>query len=143
MMYFCSAVLLVLGTDLTIASEGRDAVNITLSPAQQALHRAVSAASSKPLTVIILSAVPVDISDLLEDDNVGAVLWAGQPAVAALGIGDILFGQKPPAGRMIQVRTIKNHLFLSLFALNCLPSTKTDDDPDHLPSVVRRPDQHL
>ena len=32
----------------------------------------------------------------------GAVLHAGQPSVTVLGVGDVLFGRKAPAGRTIQ-----------------------------------------
>ena len=37
--------------------------------------------------VVLLTAVPLDIADLLADPRVGAVLHAGQPSVQALGVG--------------------------------------------------------
>jgi hypothetical protein len=30
--------------------------------------------------------------------KVGAILHTGQPSVTTLGVGDVLFGAKPPAG---------------------------------------------
>ena len=49
-----------------------------------------------------MTAVPLDITKLLALTNVGAVLHAGQPSVQTLGIGDVIFGEKAPAGRLIQ-----------------------------------------
>ena len=36
-------------------------------------------------------------------EQVGAILHAGQPSAQCLGIGDVIFGKKVPAGRTIQV----------------------------------------
>ena len=52
--------------------------------------------------VVILSAVPLDISALLADPKVGAILHTGQPSVTVLGISELLFGKVSPAGRTIQ-----------------------------------------
>ena len=84
------------------AHEEMDAVNITFPAAQWALVQAVAAAAAKPITVVIMTAVPLDISEVLALENVGAVIHAGQPSVQTLGIGDVIFGEKVPAGRLIQ-----------------------------------------
>ncbi len=39
---------------------------------------------------------------MLANPKVGAILHTGQPSETMLGVGDVLFGKKPPAGRMIQ-----------------------------------------
>lgn len=44
------------------------------------------------MIIVTLTAVPLDISSILNDDRVGAVLHVGQPSVQTLGIGDIIFG---------------------------------------------------
>ena len=44
---------------------------------------------------------PLDLSPLLENPKVGAVLHVGLPSVATLGVGDVLFGHIVPAGRTI------------------------------------------
>lgn len=50
-----------------------------------------------------------DVSSLLANAGVGALLHAGYPSVQVLGVGDVLFGRTPdgrpvaPAGRMSQV----------------------------------------
>jgi len=49
-----------------------------------------------------MTATPLDISSLLSNPQVGAILHAGQPALAALGLGTVLYGLKSPAGRMVQ-----------------------------------------
>jgi len=51
---------------------------------------------------VIMTATPLDISALLANPKVGAVLHLGQPSVTVLGIGDLLYGDKSPAGRTIQ-----------------------------------------
>lgn len=95
-------VILVVGTDLSLAHEGHDATNMTLSPAQSMLVTEVAAAAAKPVVVVIMSAIPLDISAILANPNIGAVVYAGQPSVQTLGVADIIFGAVSPAGRMIQ-----------------------------------------
>ena len=98
-------VVLALGTDLTWASEGRDAdpvSGISLSAGQLALLEAVTKAASAPVVVVLLTATPLDLSLLLANPKVGAILHVGQPAVAVLGVGRVLYGVVSPAGRMIQ-----------------------------------------
>jgi len=92
----------VLGTDLTVARENRDAVNLTLSTGQLALVHAVTAAATMPVVVVVLSAVPLDLSGLLAHPNVGAVVHAGQPSIQTLGVAEILLGATSPAGRAVQ-----------------------------------------
>ena len=98
-------VVLALGTDLTWAMEGHDADAVTglsLSPGQHALVANVTAAAKAPVVVVLLTATPLDVSSLLANPRVGAVLHVGQPAVAVLGAGRVLYGLKSPAGRMVQ-----------------------------------------
>ena len=85
-------VILVLGTDLSAAAEGHDAVNITFSNGQLALVAAITDAVAGPVIVVTLTAVPLDISPLLSNPKIGAILHAGQPSVTCLGVGDVLFG---------------------------------------------------
>ena len=35
--------------------------------------------------------------------QVGAIFHAGQPSVTVLGMGDLIFGERVPSGRMVQV----------------------------------------
>lgn len=99
------AVVVAIGTDLSWAHEEHDADpvhGITLTPAQAALVEQVAKAAKAPITVTMLTATPLDISAILANPKVGAVLHLGQPAVAIRGAGDVLYGIRSPAGRTIQ-----------------------------------------
>ena len=80
--------------------------SLTLSPShplafsawQLALLEAAAAASAAPLIVLVLSAVPLDLTPLLEHPKVGAILHLGQPSVQTSGAADVLFGAVSPAG---------------------------------------------
>ena len=118
-------VILAVGTDLSWGREGQDADPIhglSFSSGQQSLISAVLAAAKAPVTVVIMTANPIDISSLLTDKRVGAVLHAGMPAVAVRGLGDALYGVRPPAGRLIQ--TIYPEAYatqVSIFDFNMRP----------------------
>ena len=49
-----------------------------------------------------MTATPLDLSAVLANPKIGAVLHLGQPSVAVLGIAPILYGESSPAGRTIQ-----------------------------------------
>jgi len=53
----------------------------------------VAAAAKKPIVVVLLTATPLDVSALLANPKVGAVLHTGQPSVTVLGISELLFGK--------------------------------------------------
>eukprot|EP00928_Gymnodinium_smaydae_P002319 TRINITY_DN10828_c0_g5_i1.p1 TRINITY_DN10828_c0_g5~~TRINITY_DN10828_c0_g5_i1.p1 ORF type:complete len:818 (-),score=103.93 TRINITY_DN10828_c0_g5_i1:292-2631(-) len=125
------AVVLVIGTDLTLAHEEMDATGISLSKAQLRLVSEVADASSKPVVVVTLTALPVDISAILSNPKVGAVLHLGQPSVQTLGAGDVLFGLRSPAGKTIQTIYPASYADqVSIFDFNMRPG----------PSVWPRPD---
>jgi len=127
-------VILGVGTDLTLAREGYDSREITLQEGQVDLIKQIADAAKEPIVVIIFTAVPLDISDLLANPKVGAVLYAGQPSVAIVGLGDILFGKKAPAGRMIQTVYPKDYADeISIFDFNLRPGPSTWHRPDCKP----------
>jgi len=124
-------VVLVLGTDLSAAHEEMDAHNISLSDGQLALVRAVAEAAQAPVIVVTLTAVPLDLSPLLTNPKVGAVLHAGQPSMQTLGIGDVLFGKQVPAGRLIQTIYPKSYADeVSIFDFNMRPGSSSFPRPD-------------
>ena len=92
-------VVLAVGTDITMASEPKDASNISFTAAQSALIEQVAAAAKKPVVVLLLSATPLDLSTVLANPKVGAVLTLGVPSVTVMGIEAILYGDSSPAGR--------------------------------------------
>eukprot|EP00040_Diaphanoeca_grandis_P030520 m.180510 g.180510 ORF g.180510 m.180510 type:complete len:788 (+) comp32023_c1_seq1:116-2479(+) len=126
-------VVLVVGSDLTWSREGHDAINISFTDAQTQLMMQVAAAAKKPVIVVTLTATPLDISALLSNAKVGAIVHSGQPSVNTLGVGDVLFGVKAPAGRTVQ--TIYPSAYqdqISIFDFNMRPG----------PSPFARPDCH-
>lgn len=123
--------LLVLGTDLSLAREGKDAVEIRLSAGQLSLLAAVAHAAPAPIVVLTLTATPLDLTPVLAHANVGAVLHLGQPSVQTRGAVEVLFGDAPPAGRLVQ--TIYDGSYadaISIFDFHMRPG----------PSAYARPD---
>eukprot|EP00035_Acanthoeca_spectabilis_P021740 m.439948 g.439948 ORF g.439948 m.439948 type:complete len:893 (-) comp18447_c0_seq1:44-2722(-) len=124
-------VVLVVGTDLSWAAEGHDAHTITFTDAQLALNDQVSAAAKKPVILVTMTATPLDISALLSNPKIGAILHVGQPSVTALSVGDVLFGDVSPAGRTVQ--TIYPAAYadeISIFDFNMRPGPSPFARPD-------------
>merc|ERR1719330_856196 len=106
-------------------------MNLTLPIGQKALVEAVSKAAIKPIVVVTLTHSPLDISELLSNPKIGAVLHAGQASVQTLGIGDVLFGQRSPAGRAIQTIYPKAYQDqVSIFDFNMRPGPSSWPRPD-------------
>ena len=124
-------VILVIGTDLSLAAESHDAVSIELSAGQQQLITSVTNASKAPVIVVLLTATPLDISALLSNPKIGAILHAGQPAVAVMGVGDVLFGKKVPAGRLVQTILPSSYAdSVSIFDFGLRPGPSNYPRPD-------------
>lgn len=124
-------VVLVVGTDLTVASEGHDAASIEFSKGQQRLVQRVASAATKPVVVVILSAVPLDISWMLANPKIGAILHAGQPSVTTPGVARVLYGVKPPAGRLVQTILPASYAAqISIFDFNMRPGPSAWPRPD-------------
>jgi len=131
------AVVLAVGTDLSMAAEGRDADGIAFTSAQAELIARVSAAAKVPVVVVVFTATPLDLTDVLTNPKVGAVLHVGQPSVTILGLGDVLYGDRPPAGRLVQ--TIYKKAFqdqISIFDFHMRPGPSKFSRPDCLDNNV-------
>ena len=50
-------------------------------------------AAASPVTIVLMTAVPLDLTPLLNDDNIGAILHMGQPSLTVIGIAPLLFGE--------------------------------------------------
>ena len=102
-------VVLAVGSNLDLESEGNDRLSIDFSDAQKALIAAVTAAAKKPVVAIVASGGAMDISSLLANPKVGAVLVTGSPSIQIVGVADVIFGttldgrRVAPAGRMSQM----------------------------------------
>lgn len=102
-----------------------------MPPAQLKLVSAAAAAATSPITVIVFTASPLDISTILANPNVGAVMHVGFPAVAAIGLGPVLYGARSPAGRLVQ--TIYAREFaeqVSIFDMNMRPGPSAFPAPN-------------
>jgi len=124
-------VVMAVGTDLSAAREGSDAKRITFSKGQVELINQVADAAKRPIVVVILTAVPLDISVFLNNRKIGAILHVGQPSVTTLGVGDVIFGQKVPAGRTIQTILPGSYADeISIFDMGMRPGPSPFPRPD-------------
>ena len=102
-------VLLAIGSDGSLETEGKDRAVIDFSAAQVALVAAVAAAAKGPVVALVFSGGAMDVSILLANPKVAAVVLCGQPSVAVEGTLDAVFGRAPDgraiamAGRMSQM----------------------------------------
>ena len=102
-------VVLAIGSNLDLEAEGHDRTSIDFSDGQKTLIAAVTAAAKGPVVAMVFSGGAMDISSLLANAKIGAVLVGGSPSVQIVGAGDVLFGTtldgRPvaPAARMSQM----------------------------------------
>jgi hypothetical protein len=124
-------VVLAVGTDLTWAHEEHDATSIRFTAAQLELIEKVAEAAKKPVLVVTMTATPLDLTAVLANPKVGAVLHLGQPSLSVLGAGDVIFGKKSPAGRTIQTVYPGSYADeVSIFDFNMRPGTSVFPRPD-------------
>ena len=102
-------VVLMIGSDLMLEQEGHDRTSIAFSDGQLALVAAVTAAAKGPVVALVMSGGAMDVSPLLANDKIGAVVHCGQMSSQIVGVGDVIFGKTPdgravaPAARMSQM----------------------------------------
>lgn len=90
-------VILVMGLDQSIEKEDHDRVDLMLPGQQEALVRAVAAASKKPVVLVLVCGGPVDVSFAKYDPKIGSILWAGYPGEAGgIALAQIIFGEHNP-----------------------------------------------
>ena len=130
-------VVMTVGQDGTIEHEGHDRTSISLTPCQEQLVAAVADAAKTPITVVILTGGAIDTAAMLKNDKVGAVIHAGQPSVTVLGVGDLIFGDEVPAGRMIQTIYPGDYINeVSIFDMNMRPGPSEWPIPNHSPKTL-------
>lgn len=71
--------VLVLGMDRSIEDETRDRVDIYLPGPQEELAQAILKEAKGPVILVLIAGGALDISNLLQDSRVPAVLFAGYP----------------------------------------------------------------
>ncbi len=124
-------VVLAIGSDLMLERETLDRVTIDFSAGQKTLISAVAAAAKGPVVALVFCGGAMDVSSLLANPDIDAVIHAGQPSTQVLpyyywmselvseyisltagqvmGTADVIFGSTPDgrqrvavAGRMSQ-----------------------------------------
>ncbi|KAG6524475.1 hypothetical protein ZIOFF_014384 [Zingiber officinale] len=94
-------VVMIMGLDQDLESEGLDRVDLLLPGMQQTLIRSVARAAKRPIVLVLLCGGPVDITFAKVDKRIGGILWAGYPGEAGgLAISHIIFGDHNPGGRL-------------------------------------------
>jgi beta-glucosidase-like glycosyl hydrolase len=93
-------IVMVMGITIDIEKEGLDRYNLTLPGMQNELIQAVkSVADGKPIIVVLLNGGPIDVSDIKNDNAIGAIVeaWYGGQS-GGTAIGNVLFGDYNPGG---------------------------------------------
>ncbi|EYU18509.1 hypothetical protein ABFS82_02G062300 [Erythranthe guttata] len=95
------AVVLVVGSNQTIETEGLDRENITLPGQQQLLISEVAKVAKGPVILVIMSGGGMDVQFAKENPKITGILWAGFPGEAGgTAIADVIFGSHNPSGRL-------------------------------------------
>ncbi|PWA65680.1 glycosyl hydrolase family protein [Artemisia annua] len=96
-----SAVVLVMGTDLSIEAESRDRTSISLPGQQNRLITEVASASKGPVILVIMSGGGMDIMFAKDNPKITSIFWVGLPGEAGgAALADIIFGRYNPSGRL-------------------------------------------
>lgn len=88
------------GVDDSVESEGMDRVSLEWQGAQLDVIGEL-ALLGKPLVVVQMGGGQVDSSPILDNPNIGALLWGGYPGEdGGVAILDVITGKHAPAGRL-------------------------------------------
>ena len=94
-------VIVVVGLDESQEGEGHDRTSLLLPPNQVALIEAVAAASTDPIVVLLMSGSALDVSRVVGNHKVGAIMWVGYPGQAGgAAIAEAVMGVTPVSGRL-------------------------------------------
>eukprot|EP01121_Diplochlamys_sp_Union-15-3_P018262 TRINITY_DN661_c0_g1_i1.p1 TRINITY_DN661_c0_g1~~TRINITY_DN661_c0_g1_i1.p1 ORF type:complete len:885 (-),score=214.53 TRINITY_DN661_c0_g1_i1:67-2721(-) len=95
------ATVIVIGLDQSQESEGNDRTILALPGVQNQLVSHVASCSKNPVTVVVMTGGPVDISAQRDAQNVGSILWVGYPGQSGgQAIAEVIFGDYNPGGRL-------------------------------------------
>ncbi|KAK9073944.1 hypothetical protein SSX86_006538 [Deinandra increscens subsp. villosa] len=95
------AVVLVMGTDLSIEREGFDRAEIDLPGQQNLLVSEVAYAARGPVILAIMSGGGMDVTLAKCNPKITSILWVGLPGQEGGGaLADVVFGRYNPGGRL-------------------------------------------
>jgi xylan 1,4-beta-xylosidase len=96
------ATVIVVGLDTTQEAEGLDRYIIALPGVQSQLIAAVAAAAKGPVIVVVMAGGAVDLSQVVANSKVDAILWVGYPGQSGgQALAEIVFGDAVPSGRTV------------------------------------------
>lgn len=91
------AVVLVVGTDLSIEAEALDRTKIDLPGQQNLLISEVAYAARGPVIRVIMSGGPMDVTFAKCNPKITSILWVGLPGQEGGGaLADVIFGRYNP-----------------------------------------------
>ncbi|XP_024960484.1 beta-xylosidase/alpha-L-arabinofuranosidase 2-like isoform X2 [Cynara cardunculus var. scolymus] len=95
------AVVLVMGTDLTVEAEALDRTEIDLPGEQNLLISEVAYVARGPVILVIMSGGGMDVSFSKCNPKVTSILWVGFPGQeGGAAMADVIFGRYNPSGRL-------------------------------------------
>ncbi|KAJ0254520.1 Glycoside hydrolase family 3 C-terminal domain-containing protein [Hirschfeldia incana] len=95
------AVVLVMGTDLSIEREDHDRVDLFFPGKQQQLITEVAKVAKGPVVLVIMSGGGLDVTFAKNDPKITSIMWVGFPGQAGgLAIADVIFGRHNPSGKL-------------------------------------------
>ncbi|KAJ0256078.1 Glycoside hydrolase family 3 C-terminal domain-containing protein [Hirschfeldia incana] len=95
------AVVLVMGTDLSIEREDHDRLDLLLPGKQQQLVTEVAKAAKGPVVLVIMSGGGLDVTFAKNNEKITSIMWVGFPGQAGgLAIADVIFGRYNPSGKL-------------------------------------------
>jgi len=116
--------ILVMGLNQSVESEGHDRFNIAFPGVQAEFISAMTQCSNNPLILVIMSGGMVDLTPVLSNNKIGAILWVGYPGQSGgIALADVLFGKISPAGRLDNTWYTANYVTeVSMFNMGMRPS---------------------
>uniref|UniRef100_A0A2C9WG90 Fibronectin type III-like domain-containing protein n=2 Tax=Manihot esculenta TaxID=3983 RepID=A0A2C9WG90_MANES len=126
------AVVLVMGANGSIETEGFDRVDLLLPGQQSLLVTEVASVSKAPVILVIMSGGGMDVSFAKNNDKITSILWVGYPGEAGgAAIADVIFGYHNPIFliRMSETRKLKYYFSGGRLPMTWYPQSYVDKVP--------------
>jgi beta-D-xylosidase 4 len=124
------AVVLVVGLDQSLESEGVDRVDLLLPAVQrdfieetlQCVHS--SSSPGQPVILVVMSGGPIDVSLYKHDERIQGILYVGYPGQSGgTAIADVIYGNYSPSGRLsTSIYENDSYSLIDLFDMRMRPN---------------------